>query len=251
MSVVAGVGRRVVAGLVAVALLLFGGAAAHAGEVDALLETLAAAYAPAGTDRGVRAIRQTGVTYSSRREGEGALLRAYAHPDRLLVRIDYGQETEVRILYGAHAWKQDQPGGGAFHGAMRLQAARMALPWNLIEARDRVRDLGWAGQAGGGRLRILQLPLGDGIALDVGVDPESGRILRSVGRLAGSRGVMEFGTVYEDFRHQDGRLYAATEWHFAQGQPSGHTRIDRVEFPDSLPEDLFVPTSPPETRLSI
>jgi hypothetical protein len=54
-------------------------------------------------------------------------------------------------------------------------------------------------------------------------------------------GLMEFGAAYEDFRTQDGRLYASTERHFVGGQPTGHTHIERIEFLDELPESLFTP----------
>jgi hypothetical protein len=235
-------------------LLLFLSAfcsASVAAEIDALLDKVAAAYAT-GTARGaVQGLRQTGVTYSSTRGAEGTILRAFQRPDRLLVEIRYAQDQEVRLLRGPHAWKQGEPMGGTFRGAMRLQAARMELPWNLLEGRGQLRDKGSVEQGDGHSLRILELPLGAGVAFDVGIDPQSGRIVRSLGRLAGSMGVMEFGTAYEDFRYQDGRLYAAMERHFAQGELIGYTRIDKLEFLDSLPDELFAPLPVPAPRLAI
>jgi hypothetical protein len=65
-------------------------------------------------------------------------------------------------------------------------------------------------------------------------------------------GLMEFGTVYADFRTQDGRLYAAEEHHYAAGQSTGYTNIERIEFLDTLPESLYVPPGPEaKTRQNI
>jgi hypothetical protein len=83
------------------------------------------------------------------------------------------------------------------------------------------------------------------------IDTDSGRIIQTIGRMTGSMGVMEFRTVYEDFRVQDGLLYAATEHHFAMNQATGYTHIDKIEFVDALPDKLFLPdeTSGNKTRI--
>lgn len=234
-------------------LLLFVGLncclSVSAAGIDDLLAKVSIAYGGEAARQGAKGMRQKGVTYSNMRKMEGRILRAYQAPDRLRIEIRYPDAEEIRILNGPHAWKQEQPMTGPFHGALVLQAARLALPWNLLEARDRLRDLGTKKFGDTQELHVLELPLGSGLVMEVGIEPESGRITRSLGKVAGSMGVMEFGTAYEDFRTQDGRLYAATEQHFAIGQPTGTTRIDHVEFLEALPESLFTPPGPESKSL--
>lgn len=213
------------------------------GDLDALLAKVASAYGSEALREGAKAIRQTGVTYSNMRKMEGRIVRTYLAPDHLRVEIQYPGDEELRILNGPHAWKGEQPMGKPYRDAQLLQAVRMALPWNLLQARSQLRDLGVQKQ-GDILLHMLELPMSDSLAIKVAIEPQSGHIVRSVGSLSGSMGVMEFATAYADFRIQDGRLYAAEEQHYAAGQFTGHTYIERVEFLDMLPESLFVPPGP-------
>jgi hypothetical protein len=217
--------------------------AADAEPIDALLARVASAYGGETLREGVKAIRQTGVTYSTMRKAEGRIVRAYQAPDRLRIEIQYPGDEELRILNGPHAWKREQQMSKPFRDAQLLLAVRMALPWNLLQARSQLRDLG-VQKHGEALLRMLELPMSESLVIKVAIEPESGRIVRSIGSVAGSMGLMEFGTAYEDFRTQDGRLYAATERHYAAGQPTGHTYIERIEFLDALPESLFTPPGP-------
>lgn len=217
--------------------------AADAESLDALLAKVATAYGGETLREGAKAIRHTGVTYSNMRKMEGRIIRTYQAPDRLRIEIQYPDAEELRILNGPHAWKREQQMSKPFRDAQLLQAVRMALPWNLFQARSQLRDLG-VHKHGDDLLHMLELPMSDSLVVKVAIDPESGRIVRSIGSVAGSMGLMEFGTAYEDFRTQDGRLYAATERHYVDGQPTGHTRIEHVEFLDTLPEDIFIPPGP-------
>lgn len=215
--------------------------AASAMEVSALLDKVAVAYGINTLADGVKGIRQTGRTFSSMRQEEGPILRTYQHPDRLRIEIRYPGSEEIRVLNGSQAWKQNEPITGSFHAAMILQAARMALPWSLQKDRSSLRDLGTLKFEDGKNLQVLEQPLGIGLVMRATIDTDTGRILRSVGRMTGNMGIMEFGTIYEDFRKHDGLLYAATERHFAMNQATGYTHIDKIEFVDALPETLFLP----------
>jgi hypothetical protein len=222
----------------------FPASAADVETLDDLLAKVTSAYGGGTARLGPKAVRQTGVTYSNMRRMEGRIMRAFLAPDRLRIEIQYPDTEELRILNGPHAWKREQQMSQPFRDAQLLQAVRMALPWNLLQSQSQLRDLGIQKHGDGQMLHMLELPMGDSLVIKVGIEPESGRIVRSLGSVAGSMGVMEFGTAYEDFRTQDGRLYAATERHFVAGQPTGHTRIEHVEFLDTLPEDLFIPPGP-------
>lgn len=217
---------------------------AFASEIDELLAKVAMAYGDETTRQAPKGIRHTGMTYSNMRKLEGRIIRDYQFPDRLRIDIQYPGTEELRILNGPHAWKREQQMGKPFRDALILQGARMALPWNLLQARSELRDLGMQKLDDGQVLHLLELPMSDSVGIKVWIESQSGRVLRSLGTLSGSMGLMEFGTVYKDFRTQDGRLYAATEHHFVAGQPTGHTRIEHVEFPDVFPESLFIPPGP-------
>lgn len=219
--------------------------AAEIDTLDELLEKVTTAYGGETVREGPKGIHHTGVTYSNMRKQEGQIIRTYQAPDRLRIEIQYPDTEELRILNGPHAWKREQPMSKPFRDALMLQAMRMALPWSLLHGRAELRDLGMQELEDGQALRMLELPMNASMTIKVGVDPESGRIMRSLGAMTGSMGVMEFGTVYEDFRTQDGRLYAAVEHHYVAGQPTGHTRIEQVEFLDTFPpESLFIPPGP-------
>jgi hypothetical protein len=215
--------------------------AALAADLTPLLDRIAAAY---GNTVAPMSILQTGRTYSNMR-GEGALLRAYRKPDRFRVEIAYAGGEEVRILNGPGAWQQGQAMSEMFRDALLLQVARMNLPWNLFAAKSVLRDLGVHPLNDGTQAHIFVMPMAGGQGMEVAADPTSGRILRSNGVVTSPEGgEMAFGTIYENFKTADGRLYAATERHFAMGRYIGQSKIDTVQFDIPLANTLFRPTLP-------
>lgn len=212
-----------------------------AADLDSLLERISAAY---GLSDPPASILQRGHTMSLS-SGEGTLLRAYQSPDQFRIDIHYSTGTETRILNGPRSWQHDTPMTEAFRGALQLQAARLALPWNLLAARASLRDLGEQKLADGNVLHFIELPLGGNLRLVAEVHPDSGRVMRSRGIMsAQGHGEMEFGTVYDDFQTADGRLYAAAELHFAMGRYIGRSLIESVEFDAPLDSKLFHPEVP-------
>ena len=225
--------------LLAAAVLAIAGTAG-AGELGPLLERIERAY---GTVTQPNSILQRGRTLSHSR-GEGTLLRAYRGAERFRIEIRYRSGVETRIIDGPAAWQSSKPMSEAFRGALILQAARVALPWNLLAARERLRD-GGEQRIGEVRLHFVEMPLGDNLRMVAEVDPESGRILRSRGILIHPGGSeMVFGTVYEDFRTSDGRLYAAIEHHYAMGRYIGRSVIESVEYDTPIADSLFRPEIP-------
>ena len=129
---------------------------------------------------------------------------------------------------GRAATHLDDPAGGA-HGSPALLAARGAK----VEARGTLA-------LDGKTLRVLALTLAPGVVVEAGIDPATGRILRSRGSAAGPAPV-EFITTYSDFRTVDGVLVPFHEENWANGKTTGETALSRVEFPESFPPDLFRP----------
>jgi hypothetical protein len=128
------------------------------------------------------------------------------------------------------------------YSAMLLQAARMALPLLLLEARKDLQDLGIEAGPGGTQFRILQLALRPDVRLLVAIEVETGRIRHSRGalQLAGQP-AMQFATTYDDFRTWNGILFAAREEQFAMGRHVGHTLIEEVEILTDAESEYFRP----------
>ncbi len=222
----------------ALAMLLAGWAGSATAELGTVLDRVARAYGEASPPA---TIRQSGRTLSQMR-GEGPLLRAWGGAERFRIEIHYPGGEEIRIVDGLEAWQGAQPMSGPFRGALLLQAARVALPWNLLAARQALRDGGEQRLEDGRTLHRVDWPLDDGLHLVVEIDPESGLIARSQGILAAPDGSqMPFGTVYEDYRRIGGRTYAAVEHHFAMNRYIGTSTIEAVEFDVPLPAQLFRP----------
>lgn len=188
------------------------------------------------------AIHERGITESMRR-GKGPVERWWQAPDSFRIEIRYPGAAESRLLRGAEAWQQGQPATAAFRGALVLQAARMALPWRLLESAQRVSDLGTQPGSAGKPARVLEWQVQEGIRLIVEIDPATLLIHRSRGIMSFNNSSMEFATGYENYRAVDGRQVAMTERHFAMGQFIGTTTLDSVEFPAVLPAPTFSPAT--------
>ncbi len=221
--------------LLALVALLFTGTARA--DVAAFLADVVAAHGGGETPA---AIHERGNTESTRR-GSGPVERWWQAPDRFRIEIRYTGAPESRLMRGAEAWQQGQPATQAFHGAVVLQAARMALPWRLRDNAEQVRDLGALPLANGKQVRSLEWRVRDGIRMIIEIDPESRLIMRSRGILTINNSSMEFATGYEDYQLISGRRVALTERHFAMGQYIGSTTLESVEFPAVLPAPTFDP----------
>ena len=213
------------------------------GDLDELIATTVKAYGGAERLRNASAVRETGKVAARMRGGmEGELVREFERPDRLRVVIRYGTGTEVRVYDGKTGWREGRVVTGPPLDAMVLQAARLALPLILLDRKAEIVDRG-SRNVDGMELRTLDLPLGNGLNLTVGIDPGSGRIVLSSG--TGGPGAdgrpLEFVTRYGDFRIVDNVLHAFREENYAGGFPTGETTLHRVEHLESFPGGTFRP----------
>ena len=209
---------------------------------SALVEKVVEAYGGKAALERYPVLVQEGEVVAHQAADVGRLLRIFERPRRLRVSIAYpGNPPEQRILDGARGWRDGREVTGTpAQKAMVLQAARMDLPLALLEGRDRVVDEGVV-ERDGSRLRALTLPLGDGAAVTAEIDPETGRILRSVARMPGGVGSLEFVTAFSDFRKVAGVLLPFREEAFVQGRHSGTTAIKSAEFLVEAPTGAFRP----------
>lgn len=206
---------------------------------DPLQEIFAKVEAAYGTQPPA-AISEAGTTVSFRL-GNGALTRLYKAPDRFRIEIRYATRTELRTMAGTNAWQQGEPANPMLRGAIALQAARIALPWNLLARRAEAVDRGPVAGPDGKMLRQVEFPLEPQLKLVVEIDAQTGYILRSRGIQSVGGTPMEFATVYSDFRKRDGRIHAAREDHFAMGHHTGYSLIESVEYPVQVPDSAFLP----------
>jgi hypothetical protein len=210
--------------------------------VGALVEKVVEAYGGKGALERFPVLVQEGEVVAHEASDVGRVLRIYERPRRLRVTISYpGSAPEQRILDGAQGWRGGREVSGTPpHVAMLLQAARMDLPSSLSSGRERLLDEGTI-ERDGKKLRALTLPLGEGLSVTAEVDPESGRILRTVARMPGGVGNLEFVTAYSDFRKVSGVLVPFREENFVQGRHSGTTVLRSVEFLAEPPTGAFRP----------
>jgi hypothetical protein len=220
------------------------GSARASGSLVDLLERTLKAYGGEEALRKAAAIRETGKVTSLMRGGTaGDIVREFERPDRLRVTIRYGgSDTEVRVYDGKTGWREGKAVQGPPLDAMVLQAARLALPLILSDRRADLVDKGTS-TVDGKELRTVDLPLGNGLMLTVGIDPVSGRIVRSSG--TGGMGMggrkLEFVTRYSDYRVAHGILHPFVEENYANGFATGETTLSRVEVLESFPPGTFRP----------
>jgi hypothetical protein len=198
--------------MLASALLLL---AALNNPIEPLVDKVLRAYGGTEAWQKVSAFRQTGTVTPAMRPGEGKLTREWQRPDKLRVEIVYPTNTEVRVVDGDRGTQNGKEATGMGLSAMRLQAARLALPLLLFEKRASLRSAG---------TDTVEIPLGPEMTLTVTVDPDSGHIIKSIGKATG----VEFSTEYSDFRTVDELLFAFREDNSAQGAKTGTITISEV-----------------------
>ncbi len=224
-------------------LLLLAVTAVASDGVDSLVAKTVGAYGGEQALEKARHVRQFGSTTSIMRPGlQGSIQREFTGPDKLRVQVTFSNDVETRIYNGREGWRMGEAVTGPQFDAMVLQAARIALPLNLMKNRKKLVDKG-RGEVEGKPVRTLELPLGNGLKLTVDIDPETGRIVRSAGRGGVGMGgrPIEFITGYSDFRKVGSVLFAFREDNFASGMATGETKLEKVELPATLPASTFKP----------
>lgn len=216
-------------------------AAAPAGARAALVARCVDAYGGAKAVARLARSRSEGSVTSLLHPGQpGRIARLYQRSGKLRVEIAFpGAPVEVRVLDGGRGWRFGEEVGGPFLASMILQAARLDLPALLAAWEAKLQDRGtWEHE--GRALRVLALEVAPGVTVEAGIDPATGRILRSRGTAGGAMPI-EFVTTYSDFRKVDGVLFAFHEGNWANGAATGETVLERIELLASVPAEAFRP----------
>ena len=183
---------------------------------DDLVQKVVDVYGGAAAWQKVASFRETGKVTSAMRSGEGKLDREWRAPDKLRVEIVYPAHTEVRVVDRDHGTQNGKEATGVALDAMRLQAARLAIPLLLVEKKTELKRPG---------PNSIEIPVSGGLTVTIEVDPATGHILKSTGKAEG----VDFSTTYSDFRNVDGLLFAFREANTAQGMATGTNEISKVE----------------------
>lgn len=218
--------------------------------IDALVARTLQAYGGDSLPRHDRMFRVTGRNWSNRRAAEGAVLRELRWPDYLRVEIAYEDGgRESRLLVGDDGWHNGAPAPAPLVDAMRLQAARLALPMLLGWESEQLRDLGEAQLSDGTEVRRLAVDLteafpsgpGGELTLFVEIRRADARILRSAGVMKMGGEEVSFGAAYEEFGPFAALSWPRRENQSAMGQPTGWTTIEAIEVDLPLERDLIRP----------
>lgn len=220
-------------------LLVTARPAPAADDTSALVEKVLAAYGGRAALERAGIFRQEGSVTSVLHPAPGRIVRLVKRPGSLRVEVRYpGEPPEVRVVHYGYGARGGQPVAGPMHGAMVLQAARLALPLSLAAKGAAVSDRGTVKREGK-TLRVLALALPDGMELTVEIDPASGLVLRSSGSMPGPGERIAFATEYSDFRKVSGVLFPFHEENWARGHHTGATQLERVEVLRAPPEGAF------------
>ncbi len=196
-----------------------------------------------GTDvwRETTAVTYLADTFSQSRHALGVTRRDYQYPDKFNISIKYpGGDREHRQLNSGQVWDHGESGSLPFSKATQLQAMRMLLPKLLLENRLSAKDLGTRKDDEGVTHHGIEITV-DELRIIIDSDAETGFILATWGFMEMMGQSMQFVTFYDDYRVVDGRAIAFKEEHYAMGTYTGHTEINEVTFPKTLPEALFNP----------
>lgn len=238
--------RTALAGLIALALftLLVVPSTAPAQDAAELAALCIEAYGGEEAIAAASAFVQTGEIVSTGRSSEpGRILRAFHRPDKLRVEISYpDRDVELRVLVGNKGWRGGRPVGGPMHHSMALQAIRLDYPAFLLAAPEQVSE-GEPLERDGRAFRVLVMDVGAGLTLSAEVDPETGRIHRTIAHIPFDRvpDGLEFINEYSDFREVNGVLFAFKEVAYAQGQHTADITLEEMKTYDVLPADHFDP----------
>jgi hypothetical protein len=203
-----------------------------------LIDRVMAAYGgPAALAR-VTSYEMRGSLDAPARGGKAVTIRTFQRPNRLRVVIHYPQQVEVRVLDGDKGWRGDERGLVAVTGpllaAMRLQAARAAVPWILDEHRAEARPAP-ALTVKGFRYEGVEITVGEGLTLRAYVDSATHFVVNVQGRLVTPAMSTAFETLYGEFRVVQGVVFPFWEENFASGVHTGSTTFDTVFVNRALP----------------
>ena len=200
-----------------------------------IVENIVTAYGGHNALEAVKALKHSGTIQSYRLARTGTLQRLLVLPGALRVDIAYPDGPhEIRITTPDGAWRDGSAATGPMHKAMKLQAARFQLPLILTQHVVTLLD------DVDGKIQ-LGITLDDTTTLQVIVDRQSWRIVRSVGNMKMGSTNLAFTADYSDFRKVDGVLLAHREELTAMGMKTGVVVLEHIDVNPVINADELKP----------
>jgi len=153
----------------------------RADDLGAFVDKVIAAHGGTAAWAKVTRIDGTAKVTPAMRAGNGKMTRSWSGAGDLRVEIAYPDRTEVRVLEKGKGTNNGRESNAMELAAMRLQAARIALPKLLAEKKASLRDLGTKDG-----VRSIEVPIDAQLSMTVDVDPATARIVRSTGHSGAS-----------------------------------------------------------------
>lgn len=212
-------------------------------EASDLAKLVITAYGGPDVIEQSKSFTQSGTLDSNRHGKTGTVERTFSRPDKLRIDIEIpGEPHESRVLNGDQGWRDGKPVPKMMARAMYLQAARLDLPYLIMQAGEDldVFDPEFAGETR--TLKGVEVPMGDGLRLIAIIDTETGYIVHSRGLISVVPGhEMEFATDYAGHGDMGGMVLASEEIHFVRGQTTGATWLDKAQVVQDLADTIFGP----------
>lgn len=210
-------------------------------EATDLAKLVISAYGGAETIEQIKSVKQSGALKSNRYGKTGTIRRTFSRPDKLRIDIQIpGAPPESRILDGARGWRDGKEVPPMMAKAMRLQAARLDLPYLIMRAGQDIKLAGPDNPRNDRHPKGLEIPLAEGLRLIAIIDIDTGYIVSSHGLIAiGPNHEMEFTTIYSSHKEMNGMVFATEEAHFVRGQATGKTVLDKSEVVQDLSDAVF------------
>jgi hypothetical protein len=178
------------------------------------------------------------------RGGHGIYRRALRRDGKLFVDIQYSESRETRMLSGTRALRgidgKLEEVSGPGYLAMVYQYNELSMPFALLDDSFVVKDLGSEPFAGGA-VRVLRCTDRAGDTLDVFVNEESYRIVKTLGRFSVGTESTSLSSEFSDFRFFEGVLVPFRIVNYAGETRISETVIDDYLFNAQLDDAMFDP----------
>ncbi len=178
------------------------------------------------------------------RGDQGAYRRALRRDGKLFVDIQYSKSHEMRILNGTRVLRgidgKLEEVSGPGYLAVVYQYNELSMPFALLDDTFTVKDLGSEPLAGGA-VRVLRCTDRAGNTLDVFVNEESYRIVKTLGRFSVGNEMTSLSAEFRDFRFVEGVLVPFRIVNYAGDTRISETVIDDYLFNGRFSDALFDP----------
>jgi hypothetical protein len=178
------------------------------------------------------------------RGDHGIYRRALRRDGKLFVDIQYSESRETRMLSGTRALRgvngKLEEVSGPGYLAMVYQYNELSMPFALLDDSFAVKDLGSEPFAGSA-VRVLRCTDRAGNTLDVFVNEESYRIVKTLGSFSVEGASTNLSTEFSDFRFFEGVLVPFRIVNYAGGTRISETIIDDYLFNARFNDALFDP----------